>query len=66
MVSGALKQLFQQTMWSDLDYLIVDLPPGTGDIQLVDSILPLTGAGCDYPTTISHDRCGKPKHAQEA
>ena len=34
MASGALQQLLQQTAWSDLDYLIVDMPPGTGDIQL--------------------------------
>lgn len=34
MVSGALQQMVQQTLWKDLDYLIVDLPPGTGDIQL--------------------------------
>ncbi|MFL0811523.1 MAG: iron-sulfur cluster carrier protein ApbC [Agarilytica sp.] len=34
MVSGALKQLLTQTIWDDVDYLIVDMPPGTGDIQL--------------------------------
>jgi len=34
MVSGALQQLLNQTAWEDLDYLIIDLPPGTGDIQL--------------------------------
>ncbi|GAA3913096.1 iron-sulfur cluster carrier protein ApbC [Litoribacillus peritrichatus] len=34
MVSGALQQLLTQTLWDDLDYLIIDLPPGTGDIQL--------------------------------
>lgn len=34
MVSGALKQLLTQTEWPDVDYLIVDMPPGTGDIQL--------------------------------
>ncbi len=34
MVTGALEQLLSDTNWKDLDYLIIDLPPGTGDIQL--------------------------------
>lgn len=34
MVSGAMQQLLNQTLWSDLDYLLIDMPPGTGDIQL--------------------------------
>lgn len=34
MASGALQQLLGQSLWSDVDYLIVDMPPGTGDIQL--------------------------------
>ncbi|EIK98349.1 ATP-binding Mrp/Nbp35 family protein [Pseudomonas sp. M47T1] len=34
MVSGALMQLITQTAWDDLDYLVIDMPPGTGDIQL--------------------------------
>ena len=41
----ALEQLLRQTNWADLDYLIVDLPPGTGDIQLtLSQKVPLTGA----------------------
>lgn len=45
MVSGALQQLIQQTEWSDLDYLIVDMPPGTGDIQLtLSQRIPVAGA----------------------
>ncbi len=45
MASGALKQFMSDVEWGDLDYLIFDMPPGTGDIQLtlVQSI-PLTGA----------------------
>jgi len=43
--SGALLQLCQQTVWDDLDYLIIDLPPGTGDIQLtLAQQIPVTGA----------------------
>ncbi len=34
MATGALQQLLNQTLWDDVDYLVVDLPPGTGDIQL--------------------------------
>ncbi len=34
MAGGALQQLITQTLWQDVDYLIVDMPPGTGDIQL--------------------------------
>ena len=45
MVTQALEQLLRQTNWSDLDYLIIDLPPGTGDIQLtLCQKVPLTGA----------------------
>ncbi len=45
MATGALEQLLRQTNWKDLDYLIVDLPPGTGDIQLtLSQRVPLTGA----------------------
>jgi ATP-binding protein involved in chromosome partitioning len=34
MASGALQQILTQTLWQDLDYLVIDMPPGTGDIQL--------------------------------
>jgi ATP-binding protein involved in chromosome partitioning len=45
MASKALTQLFFDTVWGELDYLIVDLPPGTGDIQIsLCSQIPLTGA----------------------
>ncbi|NRB40519.1 MAG: P-loop NTPase, partial [Pseudomonadales bacterium] len=45
MVSGALTQLLTQCMWNDLDYLIIDMPPGTGDIQLtLSQKVPVTGA----------------------
>jgi ATP-binding protein involved in chromosome partitioning len=44
MIHGALTQLFTETLWGELDYLIVDLPPGTGDAQLsVAQLVPLTG-----------------------
>lgn len=45
MATQALDQLLRQTNWKDLDYLIVDLPPGTGDIQLtLSQRVPMTGA----------------------
>jgi ATP-binding protein involved in chromosome partitioning len=45
MATQALEQLLRQTNWSELDYLIVDMPPGTGDIQLtLSQRVPLTGA----------------------
>jgi ATP-binding protein involved in chromosome partitioning len=45
MVTQALEQLLKDTRWQDLDYLVVDLPPGTGDIQLtLAQKVPVTGA----------------------
>ncbi len=45
MASQALEQLITQTRWDNLDYLVVDMPPGTGDIQLtMAQKVPLTGA----------------------
>ena len=45
MATQALDQLLRQTNWQDLDYLLVDMPPGTGDIQLtLSQKVPLTGA----------------------
>jgi len=45
MATGALTQLLNDTRWGDLDYLVVDLPPGTGDIQLtMAQKIPVAGA----------------------
>jgi ATP-binding protein involved in chromosome partitioning len=45
MVTQALEQLLKDTNWRDLDYLIVDMPPGTGDVQLtLSQKVPVTGA----------------------
>ena len=45
MVTSALEQLLNDTQWRDLDYLIIDLPPGTGDIQLtLCQKIPVSGA----------------------
>jgi len=45
MIVGAFNQMLRDTLWSDLDFLIVDMPPGTGDIQLsLSQSVVLTGA----------------------
>lgn len=45
MVSGALQQLLRNTHWDDIDYLIVDMPPGTGDVQLtLSQNVPVSGS----------------------
>ncbi|MDR2219126.1 MAG: iron-sulfur cluster carrier protein ApbC [Methylobacillus sp.] len=45
MATGALEQLLRETNWRELDYLVIDLPPGTGDIQLtLSQKVPVTGA----------------------
>ncbi len=44
MVHTAIQQFFRDVMWGELDYLLIDLPPGTGDAQLsVSQLVPLTG-----------------------
>lgn len=45
MVHGAIQQFLRDVIWGELDYLLVDLPPGTGDAQLsIAQLVPLTGA----------------------
>ena len=45
MLHGAISQFLRDTAWGDLDYLVIDMPPGTGDIALtLSQLLPLTGA----------------------
>ena len=45
MLHGAITQFLRDTAWGDLDYLIIDMPPGTGDIALtLSQLMPLTGA----------------------
>lgn len=61
MVSGAVMQLLSQTNWGKLDYLVVDTPPGTGDVQLtLLQKIPLTGAVVvTTPQKVSISDCRK-------
>ena len=61
MVSGAVMQLLSQTNWSELDYLIVDTPPGTGDVQLtLLQKIPLTSSiVVTTPQKVSISDCKK-------
>ncbi|MDX2348177.1 MAG: P-loop NTPase, partial [Nitrospirota bacterium] len=44
MVHGAIQQFFRDVVWGELDYLLIDLPPGTGDVPLtLSQLVPLTG-----------------------
>lgn len=61
MVSSAVKQFLSETEWGDLDYLILDLPPGTGDIQLtIVQSVPLTASVIvSTPQTVALDDARK-------
>ena len=61
MVSGAVMQLLSQTNWGELDYLIIDTPPGTGDVQLtLLQKIPLTGTVIvTTPQNVSVSDCKK-------
>ncbi len=61
MVTSAVKQFMQEVRWGDLDYLILDLPPGTGDIQLtIVQTVPLSGAVIvSTPQTVALDDARK-------
>lgn len=61
MLHGAMRQFFQNVAWGELDYLVVDLPPGTGDVQLsMAQMVPVSGAVivCT-PQKVALDDCRK-------
>lgn len=61
MVTSAVKQFMQEVEWGELDYIVLDLPPGTGDIQLtIVQTVPLTGAVVvSTPQTVALDDARK-------
>jgi ATP-binding protein involved in chromosome partitioning len=61
MVNSAVKQFTQEVEWGELDYMVLDLPPGTGDIQLtIVQTVPLTGAVIvSTPQTVALDDARK-------
>ncbi|MCW9708446.1 Mrp/NBP35 family ATP-binding protein [Fodinibius salsisoli] len=61
MVTSAVKQFMEEVEWGELDYLVLDLPPGTGDIQLtLVQTVPLTGAVIvSTPQTVALDDARK-------
>ena len=61
MVTSAVKQFMQEVEWGELDYMVLDLPPGTGDIQLtIVQTVPLTGAVVvSTPQTVALDDARK-------
>jgi len=61
MVTSAVKQFMQEVEWGELDYMVLDLPPGTGDIQLtIVQTVPLTGAVIvSTPQTVALDDARK-------
>ena len=67
MISQALLQLYQKTAWGNLDYLLLDLPPGTGDIPLtILQKIPVTaGVLVSLPHSLSIQQVNKSKHLFE-
>lgn len=61
MVTSAVKQFMQEVEWGELDYMVLDLPPGTGDVQLtIVQTVPLTGAVVvSTPQTVALDDARK-------